>query len=143
MTNLKCEVSIKIKSAKRRVWNALTDPDQIKKYLFGTNTVTDWKVGSPIKFTGSWEGKPYEDRGTILQNEHENVLKYSYWSSFSGRPDVPENYQTVTYSLSESNGETLFILSQDNCFTDEARKHSEENWKSILSTLKQMLEENR
>jgi uncharacterized protein YndB with AHSA1/START domain len=122
------------------VWSALIDPDQIKKYLFGTNASSDWKKGSEIKFTGEWEGKRYEDKGIILEIEKEKILKYTYWSNLSGRPDLPENYQTVTYLLSESNGKTNFKLTQENCFSEEARKHSEDNWNSILTNLKQMLE---
>jgi uncharacterized protein YndB with AHSA1/START domain len=141
MTDLICEVSIEINVPKSRVWNALTDPEEIKKYLFGTNTITDWKKGSPIKFIGEWEGKAYEDKGTIFENEKEKILKYSYWSAFSGREDIPENHQTVTYILTEGNGKTFFKLSQDNCFSEEAKKHSEENWRSILNKLKQLLEQ--
>jgi uncharacterized protein YndB with AHSA1/START domain len=62
---LTLETSVSIKTTKSKVWNALTDPEQIKKYFFGTETVSDWKVGSPITFSGVWEGKPYIDKGTI------------------------------------------------------------------------------
>ena len=49
------------------VWDALTNPEKIKRYLFGTQTITDWKEGSPIIFTGTWEGTQYKDKGTILK----------------------------------------------------------------------------
>ena len=34
---------ITINAPAGKVWQALTDPAQIKQYLFGTNTVSDWK----------------------------------------------------------------------------------------------------
>jgi hypothetical protein len=31
-----------------KVWNALINPELIKQYLFGTEAVSEWKIGSPI-----------------------------------------------------------------------------------------------
>ncbi len=138
--SLTLEVSIGIKATKASVWKALTDPEQIKKYLFGTETVSDWKVDSPITFSGVWEGKPYMDKGTILQIEKEKVLKYNYWSSFSGTEDKPENYANIIYSVEEENGEIIFSILQDGIKTKEARSHSELNWKMVMNNLKELLE---
>ena len=99
MTNIEFTTTIEVNAPKANVWDALINPEQIKKYLFGTNTICDWKVGSPIRFTGEWDGKAYEDKGTILAIEKEIILSYDYWSSFSGVPDVTENYQVVTFKL--------------------------------------------
>ncbi len=135
------EASVSIKASKSKVWKALTDPEQIKKYLFGTETVSDWKVGSPITFSGVWDGKPYLDKGTILQIEKEKILKYNYWSSFSGTEDMPENYANITYSLEDKNGETVFSIFQDSIKTKETREHSEQNWKMVMNSLKELLEQ--
>ncbi len=133
-------ISVSINASKSKVWNALTDPEQIKKYLFGTETVTDWKVGSPITFSGMWEGKAYQDKGTILQIEKEKILKYNYWSSFSGTEDKPENYANITYSIYEKDGQTIFSITQDGIKSPEAREHSEQNWKMVMNSLKDLLE---
>ncbi len=141
MTNtFTLETTVSIKASKSKVWKALTDPEQIKKYFFGTEAASDWRVGSPITFSGVWEGKPYVDKGTILQIEKEKILKYNYWSSFSGTEDKPENYATIIYSLAEKNGETVFSISQDGIETTEARDHSEQNWKMVMNNLKEFLE---
>jgi hypothetical protein len=86
------------------VWDALTNPEQIKKCLFGTETKTDWKVESPITFSSTWNEKPYVDKGTILNIEKEKLIKDNYWSSFSGTDDVRENYANITYLLTEHEG---------------------------------------
>ncbi len=138
--NLTLEVSTLINASKSVVWKALTDPEQIKKYLFGTETISDWKIGSPITFSGVWEGKPYIDKGTILQIEKEKILKYNYWSSFSGTEDVPANYANITYSLKEKDGQTMFTILQDGIKTKEARDHSEQNWRMVMNSLKELLE---
>ncbi len=138
--NLTLEVSTLINASKSVVWKALTDPEQIKKYLFGTETISDWKIGSPITFSGVWEGKPYIDKGTILQIEKEKILKYNYWSSFSGTEDVPANYANITYSLKEKDGQTMFTILQDGIKTKEALDHSEQNWRMVMNSLKELLE---
>src|SRR5437763_12078739 len=49
------------------VWDALTNPAKVKEYLHGTEMSTDWKEGSPIYWRGEWKGKPYEDKGKVLE----------------------------------------------------------------------------
>ena len=124
------------------VWKALTSAEMIKKYMFGTEATSDWKVGSPITYKGVWEGKSYEDKGTILELVPNQLLKSTYWSGMSGLEDKPENYNTVTYSLSEKNGLTTLSLTQDNNATKESATHSESNWKKVLEGLKALVAKN-
>ena len=140
MTTLSLKLTSSINASPSKVWNVLTDPEEIKKYFFGTNTITDWKPGSSIKFTGVWEGKPYEDKGFILEAVREKILKYSYWSPFSGTEDKPENYQTVSFQLSSDGLGTLLTLTQENILTEESKTHSESNWKGILEVMKKQIE---
>src|SRR6188474_1665744 len=84
-----------------KVWDAITKAELIKQYLFGSDVISDWKVGSPIIYKGEWEGKSFEDKGKILEMKPEKLLRSTHWSPLSGVPDSPENYHTVTYELSE------------------------------------------
>lgn len=137
---LTAEVSTTIKAPVAKVWTALVTPDQIKQYMFGTNVVTDWKVGSPIVWKGEWQGKAYEDKGTILKLEKEHVLQYSHFSPLSDEPDPSENYHTVTVELSGEGQQTTVTLTQDNNENEEAREHSEKNWQMMVDSLKKFLE---
>lgn len=123
------------------VWDALTDPETIEQYFFDSEVETDWQVGSSIVFRGEWEGETYEDRGEIQRFEPEHVLEYTHWSPLSGKLDVPENYHTVEWELTEVDGDTEVTLTQDNNNTGEARDHSEENWEMVLGNLKELLED--
>jgi len=49
-TALKASQSIEINATCESVWDTMTNPEKIKVYLYGTETNTDWKVGSPIVF---------------------------------------------------------------------------------------------
>jgi uncharacterized protein YndB with AHSA1/START domain len=123
-----------------KVWEAITKPELIKQYLFGTDVVSDWKVGSPIVYRGEWQGKPFEDKGKILEMEREKSLVSTHYSPLSGVPDVPENYHTVAYHLSEKDGKTQVTITQDNNASEEEKSHSEQNWNQVLEGLKKLLE---
>jgi uncharacterized protein YndB with AHSA1/START domain len=123
-----------------KVWQALINPEIIKQYLFDAEVISDWKVGSPIIYRGEWEGKPFEDKGKILAIEPERVLKSTHWSPLSGVPDTPENYHTVTYTLTEKGDSTEVTITQDNNASEEEKAHSEKNWQTVLQGMKDLLE---
>lgn len=129
-----------IKAQPASVWDALTNPALVKQYLFGTNVQSDWQVGSPITYTGEWEGKAYEDKGTIVEVIPEKVLVTTYWSSVSGTPDTPENYKTVRYELTPNGQETSLTVTQDNNKSQEEADHSTQNWNTVLQGMKNLLE---
>jgi uncharacterized protein YndB with AHSA1/START domain len=138
--NITAEASTTIHAPAARVWEALTNPDLIKQYFFGTDVVTDWKVGSPIYYRGEWEGRAFEDKGKILEYEREKRLVSTHWSPLSGVPDTPENYHTVTYTLSEQDGNTTVSILQDNNASEQEKQQSEKNWDMMLDGLKKLLE---
>ena len=133
--------SVTIRAPVSRVWDALVSPALIKQYMFGTDVVSDWKEGSTITWKGEWQGKAYEDKGTILRVQKDHLLEFSHYSPLSGMPDVPEHYHTVTIQLFGSPNGTSVLLSQDNNEGEEARIHSEANWQMMLETLTHLLEE--
>src|SRR5665648_143240 len=133
----KASTTLKVPISK--VWDALTKPELIKQYMFGTEVITDWKVGSPITYKGVWEGKPYKDKGKILQIEFEKLLVTTFWSSLSDLPDIPENYKTVRYELSALGDITNLVITQDNNNSQHEANHSEQNWKMVLDGIKKLL----
>ncbi len=139
--NLTLSKSIIIKTTKAKVWEALTNPELIKKYFFGTECITDWKKGSPILYKGTWDGQAYEDKGNIIDIEKEKFILYNFWSSFSGTEDIPENYAQIRYDLDEKNSETVLKVIQGGFQTKELLETSEKNWSYTLEELKKMLEE--
>jgi uncharacterized protein YndB with AHSA1/START domain len=124
-----------------KVWDAITKPDLIKQYLFGTDVISEWKVGSPIIYKGEWQGKSFEDKGKILKLEPEKLLMSTHWSPLSGVPDSPENHHTVTYTLNGTGDSTEVTITQDNNANAEEKAHSEQNWRTVLEGMKKMLED--
>lgn len=132
--------SVTIAAPAERVWTALTRPELVKRWLFGTEVETDWRPGSPIRFRGSWQGKSYEDKGVVQECTASTRLVYTFWSSLSGVPDAPEHYKTITCTLSALGDKTLLALTQDHNATEEAKQHSEGNWRMVLEGLKKVAE---
>ena len=129
-----------VEASVNRVWTALTDPKDVKEYLFGTNLKTDWKVGSPVTFEGEYDGHEYKDKGEVKVYDEPSELAYTYWSSMSGKDDQPSNYGMVTFKLTEEAGKTRVSVSQTGNDTEESRDHSEKNWKAALEGLKKVCE---
>jgi len=122
-----------------KVWEALTKTEIVKQYFFGTNLVTNWKVGEPIIFQGEWEGQQYQDKGEVLEYEHNKRLAYSYLSNWSGKEDKPENYLWVCYEVKPDGAKTELTIHQSN-YDEERAKHSEGNWASIVDEMKKIVE---
>ncbi len=137
------QIKIHINASLFKVWEALTTPSIIKEYLFGTDTITDWEKGGPIVFKGEWEGKTYEDKGTILDIKNNKLIKYSYWSSMSGIEDKPENYMIVTFEISGKDNHVILSLTQENIPDEKTRTHSTDNWRKVLESMKQILEKEK
>ena len=140
MAGLVAKSSIEIAAPADRVWKALTDPALVKQYYFGTTLETSWRVGEPITFSGEWQGRAYRDHGTVKVFDAPRTLSYTHFSPLMGKPDTPENYHLITITLSPAGSNTRVNLEQDNNASEEALGHSKNNWDTMLSGLKQLVE---
>lgn len=141
MTNgLSTEQSITIEAPIERVWEALTSPPLIKLWFFGVDTETDWAVGSPIVHRGEYQGKPYEDKGVILELDPPRRLVHSHWSPISQLPDLPQHYELISWELAETGAGTELTITESNLASEEAKATSEQSWRMVLHALKRLLE---
>jgi uncharacterized protein YndB with AHSA1/START domain len=140
--------SITINATPAKVWDALVNPAQTKKYMFGCETVSDWKVGSTLLWKGNHEGKEMVFvKGIILEIEPQKLLTYTVIDPNSSIPDIPENYLNVTYDLLEKDGATILTVSQygfENAADGEKRYkdvyNNGEGWNPILVEIKKVTE---
>lgn len=133
--------SITVNANIDKVWKALTTPEIIKEYLYGTETVTDWKPRSEIIFQGEYEGHKYRDKGVILTNILNQEISYSYWSGFSGLEEKPENYSTVIYTLRFVDDKTTeFTWTQKGFANEDGYNHSKNGMADFLEGIKKVME---
>lgn len=129
-----------IDAGPERVWEVITDPAAVKEFMFGATLQTDWRVGSPVTWQGEWEGKPFQDKGRILEVEPGRKLVYTHFSPLSGQEDKPENYHTLEWTLEDQDGATRLSLSQDNNPSEEAAAHSKGMWDKLVADVKALAE---
>ena len=148
---LTIENTITIHAPATEVWDALINPEQTKKYMFGCETVSDWKLGSPLLWRGEWEGAEMVFvKGTIVALQPEKQLVYTVFDPNSTIEDIPENYLTVTYDLSEKGDQIQLTVTQGDYATvaEGERRYNEsynggEGWNPILVGIKNLVEEEK
>ena len=104
---------VKIVAPTRKVWLALTVPDLVKQWQYGSDLLTTWEVGTPIIFRNEWNGRVFEQKGSVLEFLPESRLKYSLFFPHPDLQDIPEHYFFMTYELTESEGVTSLLVRQE------------------------------
>jgi uncharacterized protein YndB with AHSA1/START domain len=132
--------SVDINSDTSRVWDTLINPEKIRQYFTGAETVTDWQIGSQIAFIHNYDGKEFINKGVILNFATNRLLQYTYWTAFSNTEDKPENYTTITYSLTKMNHKTKLTLTQTNFKNEEWYRALEIGWDTVLIKIKEISE---
>ena len=134
--------TVTINASASKVCDALTKPDLVKEWQYGSQLVTDWQVGRPIRFRSEWEGHIFEQWGTVLEFEPHRVVRYSLFAPRPGLEDTPENYFVMSYALEDDvNGTTLSVIQEDNRPRAEARASDEEEGQGALQGLKALVEQ--
>lgn len=139
---------ITINAPASAVWDALTNPELTKKYMFGSEAVSDWKTGSPLLWKGRLEGEEMIFvKGTVLDIQPNTLLKYTVIDPNAEMEDIPENYLNVTCYLEEQNNQTVLTVIQDGFETaaDGEKRYEDvynngEGWNPILIEIKKLVE---
>ncbi|HXB95229.1 MAG TPA: SRPBCC domain-containing protein, partial [Puia sp.] len=70
--------TISIQAPATKVWDALTNPEQTKRYMFGCAASTDWKPGSPLLWKGVFNGvEMVAVKGIVVRSEPCKSLVYT------------------------------------------------------------------
>ena len=69
-----------------------------------------------------------------------NAHRHDRPEPLAGLPDTAENHHTVSINLSQKGSGTRVDLTQDHNPTDEAREESENNWTTMLTAMKALVE---
>ena len=132
---------INIVAPTRKVWLALTVPELVKQWQYGSDLLTTWEVGTPIVFRNEWNGQVFEQKGTVVEFSPESRLKYSLFFPRADLEDIPENHFFMTYELTESEGRTSLLVRQEDprpSQPDESTAADE--GPNVLSSLKELVE---
>ena len=140
--------TITINAPASRVWDALTNPEQTKKYMWGCEAQSDWKPGSPLIWKGTFDGvELIAVKGNVISIEPMKSLVYTVIDPNNPKiPDLPENYLTVTCHCTEAEGQTTLEVTQGDYSTvaegADRYQHTVEGggWEPVLTQIKALCE---
>lgn len=139
--------TITINAPAASVWDALVNPEQTKKYMYGCEALSDWEQGSPLIWKGEFDGvELIAVKGAVEEIVPEEYLAYTVLDPNGPYEDVPANYLLVTYSLHTSNGETTLTVTQGDYATapDGDKRYKEAvdggGWSAIIAEIKKLVE---
>lgn len=140
--------TIAINASPSKVWDALVEPELTKQYMFGCETVSDWKQGNPLLWKGTQDGKEIVFvKGEIIEIQPGKRLVYTTIDPHSNIDDSAENYLTVTYDLTTQNDQTVLTVTQGDYskVAEGDRRYKEsynngEGWNPILVEIKKLVE---
>ena len=104
---------VEIRAPASKVWRALTVPDLVKQWQYGSDLLTSWEPGTPIVFRNEWDGQVFEQKGTVLEFIPGSRVKYSLFSPRPDLRDAPEHHFFMTYELTERGGLTSVLIRQE------------------------------
>lgn len=125
--------TIAIAASPEEVFGALTDSARFGEAMFGTNVDTDWAVGSPIVYSGEFQGKAFEDHGEVLEVSPPSLLRISHSSAGSALHEL-------RFEVESDGDGSRVTLTQDNNDSEESAEHSRKNWDQMLGLLKKVVE---
>jgi uncharacterized protein YndB with AHSA1/START domain len=133
---------ITINAPAKKVWDALTKPELVKQWQYGSELITNWKTGSAISFRTEWEGKVFEQWDKVLEVNPNKIIKYSLFAPKPGLEDKDENYFIMSYILSEENEHTILKILQEDTRLGAVQEKPQEEENPILKVLKSLVESN-
>ena len=133
---------ITINAPTQRVWDALTKPELVKLWQYGSDLITNWKIGSDIRFRSEWEGKIFEQWGKVLEVQPNELLKYSLFAPRPDLEDKPENYFIMSYVLTADDGQTKLEIVQEDNRPNSVQEEPQGEENPILQSLKKVAETN-
>ena len=132
--------TITINTPKQRVWDALTRPDLVKLWQYGSDLLTTWEVGSKIEFSTKWEDKVFKQWGTVLQFDPPDKLAYNLFAPRPGIDDKPENYFIMKYVLSDLGDKTKLEIIQEDNRANAVQEPPQGDENPILQAIKKLAE---
>jgi uncharacterized protein YndB with AHSA1/START domain len=126
-----------IETTPEKLWQALTSSEFSRRYWFGTELRTDWKVGSPFALVMNGT---ITDTGEVLEFDPPRRLSYTFKHEVNDamRNEKPSK---VVFTL-EPHGKLVKLTLTHEGFAEGSKLLDgiSRGWPAILSSLKSLLE---
>ena len=127
-----------IRTTQERLWSALTTPEFTKKFWFGVESKSEWKVGAPWHLTFA-DGR-LADGGEVLEVDPPKRLVIKWQNEW--KPEFKaEGYSRCVMELEATGGAVKLTITHSMERTDSKFIGAVSGgWPRILSNLKSLLE---
>ena len=130
-----------IRATPERVWDAITNGDQTRRYFYGAVVRSTWRAGEPIAYGDA--GEPPTHQGTILEVDPPRRLVHTFAFSAAADPEAAGDPPSrVTWEIEpRTAGQCRVTLVHDE-FPSETKTYRNvaNGWPFIVSSLKTFLE---
>ena len=125
--------SLYVAATRAQVWQALTEPAQTRRFYFGLDVDSDWRLDEPIAYRvpggPEWAGL----HGDIVVLEPQRTLMHGIDES-----------SWVTWQIDDAEpGVCRVALTLDTLDPDDDAEETDEAWSRMMSGLKTVLETGR
>ena len=126
-----------IETTPEKLWQALTNSEFSRRYWFGTEVKSDWKVGSPFALVMNGATT---DVGEILEADPPRRLSYSFRHVLND--DMRNERPTKVIFVIEPHGKFVKLTLTHEGFAEGSKLLDgiSKGWPAILSSLKSLLE---
>ena len=127
-----------IRTSPQRLWDAITDPDQTRRYYHGTAIESDWQPGS------AWEHRRADGSGKIdvvghvLEAEPPTRLVITFEDAPDG--ESPREPSVVTFLIEPHQDIVRLTVTHERLPNQEMLGGISAGWPAVLANLKSMLE---
>ncbi|MFC7479173.1 SRPBCC domain-containing protein [Luedemannella flava] len=139
MTGLVSTAMVTVDAPPERVWDALTDPATIERYLMGARVTADWTPGSPITWEGSSTAGPTPTRARSWPPTPAACCRSPTTARCPASP-TSRRATTLTYVLDTVAGGTRVVLTQDNNASTDEVAHTGAFWQAMLDRLRDVVQ---
>lgn len=122
------------------MWAAVTLPEHVRQWQYGSELSTDWIVGHSIRFSALWQGETFEQWGTVEEFSTPRRLRYSLFAPRPGLEERPENYFSMIYELTDVDGATKVSFTHEDPREREDVEEESDEENPVLTQLRVVAE---
>lgn len=136
MNDIRHETDIEVSATPEEVWSALTDPKKTHAYYYGTDILSDWKVGS--RWTSEDGDELYLEGDLIEVNRPRRIVQTFH--VVNEEPAASDPPSRVTWEIEPLGAASTRVRVIHEGMGQATRDYTDGGWELILGGLKALLE---
>ena len=134
--------SVLLNASPERVWEALTHPGMTRQYLYNCEVCCDWKRGSSLRWSGTYQGRKVDEEGKIIDIIPGRMIKYSGFDKLLQEDVSSDGDFYVTHEIIPHGTQTKLLTTLEHFEGDETRaEYAAQQWDfEIMPRLQTLVE---